>query len=89
MSDKYGYIAIETLLNYCENTKDHAVTPNDFMRMNRVDVVEVVRCKDCKHGDTGIDEDGNVFWKCLGIHYGGTKPNDFCSYGERKDNEID
>ena len=40
MSDKYGYIAIETLLNYCENTKDNTVTPNDFMRMNRADVVE-------------------------------------------------
>lgn len=34
--DKYGYIGIETLLNYCENSKDHAVTPNEFMRMNRV-----------------------------------------------------
>ena len=36
MSDKYGYIGIETLLNFCENSKDHAVTPNDFMRMNRL-----------------------------------------------------
>lgn len=34
--DKYGYIGIETLLNFCENSKDHAVTPNDFMRMNRL-----------------------------------------------------
>ena len=40
MSDKYGYIAIETLLNYCKNTKDNAITPNDFMRMKRADVVE-------------------------------------------------
>ncbi len=36
MSDRYGYIGIETLLNFCENSKDHAVTPNDFMRMKRV-----------------------------------------------------
>lgn len=36
MSDRYGYIAIETLLDFCENSKDHAVTPNDFMRMARV-----------------------------------------------------
>lgn len=40
MSDRYGYIAIETLLNFCENSKDHAVTPNDFMRMARVQVPE-------------------------------------------------
>lgn len=40
MSDRYGYIAIETLLNFCENSKDHAVTPNDFVRMARVQVSE-------------------------------------------------
>ena len=34
--DKYGYIGIETLLNFCENSKDHSVTPNDFMRMKRL-----------------------------------------------------
>lgn len=38
MSDMYGYIAIETLLNFCEKSVDHAVTPNDFMRMPRVRV---------------------------------------------------
>ena len=38
--DKYGYIGIETLLNYCENSKNHAVTPNEFMRMNRVRMAE-------------------------------------------------
>ena len=36
MADRYGYIGIETLLNFCENSKDHAVTPNDFMRMPRI-----------------------------------------------------
>ncbi len=48
---------------------------------------EIVQCKDCKWGDTGIDEEGKPFWKCIGIHYGGTKPTDFCSYGERKTDE--
>ena len=52
-----------------------------------IDAVEVVRCKECKYGDTGTDEEGNKFWKCLGVHYGGTKPDDFCSYGERKESE--
>lgn len=49
------------------------------------DVVEVVRCKDCKYCDTGIDEDGNHFLKCLGWVYGGTKEDDYCSHGVRKD----
>lgn len=38
--DRYGYIGIETLLNFCENSKDHAVTPNDFMLMKRVRIPE-------------------------------------------------
>ena len=36
------------------------------------DVVEVVRCKDCKHWRGG---------DCFRIEL--TKPSDFCSYGER------
>ena len=47
--------------------------------------VPVVRCKDCKHYDLGV---------CLKIYSDGNahpeawqnrKPEDFCSYGERKD----
>lgn len=49
------------------------------------DAVEVVRCKDCKYFDSGTDEDGKPFFKCLGWVYGGTSEDDFCSHGERKD----
>ena len=50
-----------------------------------IDAVPVVRCKDCKHYKTGV---------CLKIYYDGLasryawqerKPDDFCSYGERKE----
>ena len=50
-----------------------------------VDALEVVRCKDCKYFDSGTDEDGKLFFKCLGWVYGGTSEDDFCSHGERKD----
>jgi hypothetical protein len=52
-----------------------------------VDAVPVVRCKDCKHYDMGV---------CLKLYSGGNvhsaawqkrKPEDFCSYGERKDGD--
>ena len=44
-----------------------------------VDAVEVVRCKDCiKHGD---DEECPMLSM---MQY--TESDDFCSYGERKDN---
>lgn len=43
------------------------------------DVVEVVRCKDCKHYRT--DEDG---W-CIYHEDCYLKPDDYCSYGERRE----
>lgn len=52
--------------------------------MPTVDAEVVVRCKDCKHYDMGV---------CLKIYSDGNahpeawqsrKPEDFCSYGERK-----
>ena len=36
MTDRYGYIGIETLLNFCMNSKDRACTPNDLMMMKRI-----------------------------------------------------
>lgn len=55
------------------------------------DVVEVVRCKDCKHADYGVDEEGNRFLKCIGSGrcYGGTQPYFFCADGERKEQNDD
>lgn len=52
-----------------------------------VDAEVVVRCKDCKHYDLDV---------CLKIYSDGNahieawqprRPEDFCSYGERKDDE--
>ena len=67
---------IETVMEYAE-------------QMPAADVVEVVRCKDCKHYDMGV---------CLKIYSDGAvhpeawqsrKPEDFCSYGERKEGTDD
>ena len=47
------------------------------------DVVEVVRCKDCKYRKT---EDCAMFYECdCGEEHTWENDNDFCSYGERKD----
>ena len=44
-----------------------------------VDAVEVVRCRDCKHCNEGF---------CVGYHaHHDVMPDDFCSYGERKDGD--
>lgn len=62
-----------------------AVTLKKLRNALSEDVVKVVRCKDCKYFDSGTDEDGKLFFKCLGWVYGGTSEDDFCSHGERKD----
>lgn len=52
------------------------------------DVVKVVRCKDCKH--YGGITFGNICRRWSAIYSGVkncTKPDDYCSYGERKDGD--
>lgn len=54
------------------------------------DVVAVVRCKDCKYcEECHYEEEGEkpyIKLKCKWSNYS-HHPNDFCSYGERKENE--
>ena len=47
---------------------------------------ELIRCKDCKWYQEGIDIDGNPFTRCNGNVrvYGHTKPNWFCADGEKR-----
>lgn len=51
------------------------------------DVVEVIRCKDCKHFDKnkGYRDTKFSFSFCDKSHCNITTENDFCSYGERMD----
>ena len=51
-----------------------------------VDAVEVVRCKDCKYKSEKIHACTNVKFRGERIHIW-VEPDDFCSYGERKDND--
>ena len=48
-------------------------------KVNTVDAVEVVRCKDCKAYDKEVGYCEAMGFMCV--------MDDFCSYGERKDNE--
>ena len=44
------------------------------LKLPTADVVPVIRCKDCKHWNNG---------DCYRIEL--TRPDDYCSYGERRD----
>ena len=58
---------------------------DEIRRAPTVGAEVVVRCKDCKHYDMGvclkIYSDGNVHPEARQSR----RPDDFCSYGERKD----
>lgn len=49
------------------------------------DVVEVVRCKDCKHLGSKISAPRGVYYNCKNYSLPYCKPDDYCSYGIRKD----
>ena len=55
------------------------------MKAPKVDAVDVVRCKDCKHYRNGICEKIGYI---MDGYYHGTfdvkRPDDFCSYGVKK-----
>lgn len=51
-----------------------------------VDAVPVVRCKDCKHCVKTTDIDGpGLFCPVWGRQWHRAQLDDFCSYGERKE----
>ena len=56
-----------------------------------VDAAEVVRCKDCKHcrmcyPEKQIGKEATPGWYCK-EHKRYRRPDDFCSYGERREGE--
>ena len=70
-------ISRQALCEYALNQKNKSVTPNDIMRFPSAQP-EIIRCKDCRK---------NPNWEWVGCPMTGKstrKPDDFCSYAERK-----
>lgn len=63
------------------------VTLEDFDRQPISDIVEVVRCKDCKFSKKGNVVLGVSDYECLKTGITCLDADDFCSYGERKKEE--
>lgn len=96
------YIDIEVALKTAIKERKVAISEQDMLNTQRVfktiysdlaeflyslpraDVVEVVRCKDCKHSDFIKSCSKYECRKgCEPLKYS----NDFCSYGERKNDD--
>lgn len=56
-------------------------------RQPAADVVEVVRCKDCKYWQD--NNDGYPHQECRWGNYETPDPDDYCSYGELKDGDTE
>ena len=54
-------------------------------KMPAIDAVPVVRCKDCVNGTFCLNSQGADYVDCMLDDYSVRKPDDFCSYGERKE----
>ena len=68
---------------------DEAVLASDIKNAPTVDAVPVVRCRDCKHYKP---QKKSAHWEnranyCNRVVTIKMQPDDFCSYGERKDGD--
>lgn len=71
------YIKREDALEITKRTSgDYATAFAEIRKIPAADVVPVVRCKDCAH---------LFYTMCAACGFLPRKPNDFYSYGERKD----
>ena len=82
--------AIEAYAEMLKSDKDTKLIAEMILAdVPSADVVEVVRCKDCKYGEWKVSELDNKTkgYRCaihavLGFDFG---DNGYCSYGERKE----
>lgn len=96
------YIAREVLLAQLRAMESYNVSPmyrrgyddcvEAILKAPAADVVPVVRCKDCKWF---VDNNGGEWYGCKMFQVvritpeDAPKPDDFCSYGERKDGGVE
>lgn len=75
-----GFIDAGHLRNPGELCYSEADVVNLLLHAPTVDAVEVVRCRECKYLMFS-----DCYGECSKRHMGIVSPNDFCSYGERKE----
>ena len=85
----YNFISIKRC---CRAEKRYEITAEDVIMMIKtaptVDAVPVVRCRECNHCDPENYHCDHPMGTAAPLR---RKPDDFCSYGERKgsaDNEM-
>lgn len=86
-----SYIEKEAALEFVLNNTPHIngettmkCVERAIKEMPTADVVEVVRCKDCKHRNT---PDCKMWYQCVicGDYHHWERDEDYCSLGERRE----
>ena len=89
-------IDADALLDYFRNEHHESEVIEAVKDAPTIDAVPVVRCKDCKHYKSTlfcnfhkhrVEKIGTCTRYSFGWGPSMAKPGDFCSYGERKDND--
>ena len=83
MSD---YIKRSDVMNILHGGTFWTGLAKEIQALPAADVVEVVRCKDCKHNENTCLNHGKMRPRCKFTMFV-RSANSFCSWGERKDNE--
>ena len=81
---------IKGMIKYQFESQNSPMTKYDFVdELLCDDIIEVVRCENCKHWVTTAENFIAPYCEKIGIKYdnGYRDFDDFCSYGERKESK--
>ena len=82
LSSEKRLIDADAFLEKMKRTSRYFGVVFDVEEMPTVDAVEVVRCRECKHCDPENHHCDHHMGTAAPLR---RKPDDFCSYGERKE----
>lgn len=82
LSSRKRLIDADVFLEKMKRTSRYFDVVFDVEEMPTVDAVEVVRCRECKHCDPENQHCDHHMGTAAPLR---RKPDDFCSYGERKE----
>lgn len=93
------FVRLRDVMGCLYNTLESYYIKRNIMNIPAADVVEVIRCKDCKHWDkkdVSGEYPDKIKCMCIVIKHmipdgwtGYTSPGDYCSFAEQMNEQIE